>query len=312
MAAINMARSPMRWQQRLRPAAELWRLCQVQSKQTGRQAIVACVQDHHVVDAVGKNRLHTIVPELVVEGVLEEYKKKPSLGTRKILALSMFNERTYLPGQESVMAKWGMAIDLTTLHRLLRLRCCVPGGKQYPVVGKEMSIAAARCTGFASTATSNGARTQRKIFPKKAIRRSSISQSSACTAKTPRARKSGPVAATTHSHEGLNMMTYKPLHRHAVLLQQLPFIKFAASTSSTSMRRYHGRQGNLYTPNLLRDDLNELVKMQKNPQVTVRSPRRHGKMHVLASSVSRPASGILLAGWTHIHRRRLVVQPSMR
>jgi len=37
------------------------------------------------------------------------------------------------------------------------------------------------------------------------------------------------------------------------------------------MPRYHGRQGNLYTPNLLRDDLNELVKMQKNPQVTVRS-----------------------------------------
>jgi molybdopterin-containing oxidoreductase family iron-sulfur binding subunit len=32
-----------------------------------------------------------------------------------------------------------------------------------------------------------------------------------------------------------------------------------------------GTRENLYTPNLIRDDINELHKMQKNPQVTVRS-----------------------------------------
>jgi len=33
----------------------------------------------------------------------------------------------------------------------------------------------------------------------------------------------------------------------------------------------YGEGANLYTPNLLRDDLNDLVKMQKNPHVSVRS-----------------------------------------
>src|ERR1035437_9887575 len=29
---------------------------------------LACVQDHHIIDSVGQKRMHTIVPELVVEG----------------------------------------------------------------------------------------------------------------------------------------------------------------------------------------------------------------------------------------------------
>ena len=50
---------------------------------------LACVQDHHMIDTVGKNRYEAIVPELVVEGTWEEFRTKPALGTRKVLSLSM-------------------------------------------------------------------------------------------------------------------------------------------------------------------------------------------------------------------------------
>ncbi len=62
------------------------------------------MQDHHTIDAVGRDRMHTLVPELVVEGVFDEsvggndaYRKKPQLGTRKVIALTMFNERHLQP-----------------------------------------------------------------------------------------------------------------------------------------------------------------------------------------------------------------------
>ena len=81
-----------------------------------------------------------------------------------------------------------------------------------------------------------------------------------------------PVAATTHSHEGLNMMTYNRCigtrycsNNCPYKVRRFNFFDYNAGTNVV------WKKENLYTPNLLRDDLNELVKMQKNPQVTVRS-----------------------------------------
>jgi molybdopterin-containing oxidoreductase family iron-sulfur binding subunit len=76
-----------------------------------------------------------------------------------------------------------------------------------------------------------------------------------------------PVAATTHSEEGLNMMTYN----------RCIGTRYCSNNCPYKVRRFNffdynsGSKENLYTPNIIREEINELYKMSKNPNVSVRS-----------------------------------------
>jgi molybdopterin-containing oxidoreductase family iron-sulfur binding subunit len=75
-----------------------------------------------------------------------------------------------------------------------------------------------------------------------------------------------PVAATTHSQEGINMMTYN----------RCVGTRYCSNNCPYKVRRFNffdynrGTTDNEYLPNLLRQPVTELIKMQKNPDVTVR------------------------------------------
>ncbi len=246
--------------------------------------IVACVQDHHVVDAVGKNRLNTIVPELIVEGTLEQYKSKPALGTRKIVALSIFDEHSYEKGQPWVMAKWGMAIDLTTCTGCSACVIACQAENNIPIVGREMVYRGREMhwlridryfkfgwdekTGKRVGDVSQGTQVGTDAPPDQV---QAVHQPLLCMhCENAPCEEVCPVGATTHSHEGLNMMTYNRCIGTRYCSNNCPYKVRRFNFFDFNAGETHGPKANLYTPNLLRDELDELVRMQKNPQVTIR------------------------------------------
>ena len=107
-----------------------------------------------------------------------------------------------------------MAIDLTALHRLQRVRGGLPGGEQHPGGGQGAGAAtAARCTGCASTATSRATPSDPAVVI--AAHALPALREGALRVRLPgerhRPQRRGP------QRDGL-----QPLRRHALLLQQLP------------------------------------------------------------------------------------------
>jgi molybdopterin-containing oxidoreductase family iron-sulfur binding subunit len=227
--------------------------------------ILCTVQDHNVIDSVGKNRMHHLVPELVVEGTLAEYQKAASLGVSKVVSLSMFNEFQY-NGH-----KWGMAIDLTTCTGCSACVMACQAENNVPIVGKEQVgngremqwIRIDRYFKSGPWEHHGAGSDEERINNPQAVHQPILCmhcEMAPCESVC-------PVAATTHSDEGLNMMTYN----------RCIGTRYCSNNCPYKVRRFNffdynaGTTKNLYKPNLLRDDLNEVVKMQKNPQVTVRT-----------------------------------------
>ncbi len=220
---------------------------------TGERNLLATVQDHHVIDAVGARRQAAVIPELVVEGTFAEYVRKPGLETRRVVALSMFNEHDYSLGH-----KWGMAIDLTTCTGCSACVVACQAENNIPIVGKEQVIRGREMHWLRID----------RYFKHGAENPQAVHQPVMCMhCENAPCEEVCPVAATTHSAEGLNMMTYN----------RCIGTRYCSNNCPYKVRRFNffdynnGTKENLYTPNLLREDVNELQKMQKNPQVTVRS-----------------------------------------
>jgi molybdopterin-containing oxidoreductase family iron-sulfur binding subunit len=227
----------------------------VQVGYTGKVNPLACVQQHHMMDLIsdlGKKRMEAEVPLLVVEGTLEEYRKNSSLGTRKVVSLSMFNERSY-----EHVHKWGMAIDLTVCTGCSACVVACTSENNVPVVGKAMVYKGREMHWIRID----------RYFKHNADDPQAVHQPVTCMhCENAPCEEVCPVAATTHSAEGINMMTYN----------RCIGTRYCSNNCPYKVRRFNffdyntGEMATHYTPNILRPDIDDLYKMSKNPQVTVR------------------------------------------
>ncbi len=246
---------------------------------TGGKSELATVQDHHIIDKVGKHAYKQRVDEDIIKERSYAEWANPKEVEPKTVALSLFDEHKFdgrVDGQrpDGILPhdfhKWGMSIDLTACTGCSACVVACQAENNIPIVGKEQvqhgrEMHWLRVDRYFKVA--DKAHEDEHAFDVDAADVEGVHQVVLCMhCETAPCEEVCPVGATTHSQEGLNMMTYNCCIGTRYCSNNCPY----------KVRRFNffdynnGDKNNLYTPNLLRPELSELQKMQKNPEVTVR------------------------------------------
>ena len=171
--------------------------------------------------------------------------------------------------------RWGMAVDLTACTGCGACVVACQAENNIPIVGREQVLLGRemhwirvdryfrRTEQFLSVRAGRRPTGRQNVCPPGR----SVHQPVLCMqCENAPCEEVCPFGATTHSLEGLNMMTYN----------RCGGTRYCSNNCPYKVRRFNffdyncGTLKDLYTPNLVREPISELLRMQKNPEVTVR------------------------------------------
>ncbi|MEW6127327.1 MAG: TAT-variant-translocated molybdopterin oxidoreductase [Acidobacteriota bacterium] len=223
----------------IRSSNAQWFAVGVEYQVTGRSEKMATTQDHWAMEG----------RELVRDATLDEYLKHPEYAKERVENPPA--DMTLYPNYEYPGHKWGMAIDL---NNCVGCNACVvacQSENNIPVVGKEQVLVGREMHWLRVDRYFKGHQESDRDFVNDP---EFYFQPLPCQhCETAPCEVVCPVAATTHSAEGLNDMVYN----------RCVGTRYCANNCPYKVRRF-----NFF---LYQDFVTESLKMQRNPNVSVRS-----------------------------------------
>ncbi len=216
----------------IRTASAPWFGADLEIVKTGARYPLACTQDHQSMEGRA----------LALAGTIEEYRENPEFVEE--LAEAPPKGLTLYPDHKYEGYAWGMAIDLTSCTGCNACTVACQAENNIPVVGKDQVLAGREMHWIRID----------RYFDGDLDNPSAIHQPVPCMhCENAPCEVVCPVAATSHSSEGLNDMTYN----------RCVGTKYCSNNCPYKVRRF-----NFF---LYSDFVNPTVAMQKNPDVSVRS-----------------------------------------